>query len=275
MAWHKGKWYPLYVPEWYHPKVSQFMFDPYSFTHILHGFFFYVVFSWIPTTFLGYTSLDALSGGAVLTFAAELVHEFGENSDYVINMYRRASGTSMFYTGDSVQNIVGDLIACMFGYFLAAEFWAIGVWWVVPVWSVISEVALLLYMRDSLLLIIFQLAFEIEWIKDWQAELIPAEGKIGKVGEEQQAEFVQFSSMKNKLSGTDNDEIADSELNWMQESEFARLREFLAAALQVFKPENFPSRSRRRTSNFSHNHLESSDQLTMMHSFKHSHSNMI
>ena len=40
-----------------------------------------------------------------MTFAAELVHEFGENSDYVINMYRRASGTSMFYTGDSVQNI--------------------------------------------------------------------------------------------------------------------------------------------------------------------------
>ena len=48
MAWHNGKWWPLYVPDWYHPRVSQHFFDPYSFLHILHGFIFFGLWGWWP-----------------------------------------------------------------------------------------------------------------------------------------------------------------------------------------------------------------------------------
>merc|ERR1711971_171929 len=37
MAWHKGTWWPLYVKEWYGPRCSQHMFDPYSFCLLVLG----------------------------------------------------------------------------------------------------------------------------------------------------------------------------------------------------------------------------------------------
>merc|ERR1712013_964250 len=40
MAWHKGTWWPLYVKEWYAPKSSQHMFDPYSFCLLVLGLLF-------------------------------------------------------------------------------------------------------------------------------------------------------------------------------------------------------------------------------------------
>ena len=172
MAWHRGEWLPIYVPEWYFPRVSQHMFDPYSFTHILHGlFFYYLLFLW---------GCDDLLFGAGLTFIAEFVHEVAENSSIGIRMYRQTSGTSQRYTGDSLQNIAGDIIACMFGYFIAAYFVAQGVWWMAVVWALVWELGLILYMRDSLVLILIQLAFNTESIKNWQAEIVPDTGKLAE-----------------------------------------------------------------------------------------------
>merc|ERR1719430_320279 len=43
MAWHKGTWWPLYVKEWYAPKSSQHMFDPYSFCLLVLGLLFHLL----------------------------------------------------------------------------------------------------------------------------------------------------------------------------------------------------------------------------------------
>ena len=50
-----------------------------------------------------------LVNGAVLGTGLELAHEVAENSEYIINLYRRSSGTSQLYMGDSVQNI-GEIL---------------------------------------------------------------------------------------------------------------------------------------------------------------------
>ena len=56
MAWHKGTWWPLYVKEWYAPKSSQHMFEPYSFCLLVMGLVFQLLWGtddcdtwlWIP-----------------------------------------------------------------------------------------------------------------------------------------------------------------------------------------------------------------------------------
>lgn len=148
MAWHKGSWWPLFVPQWYSPNVSQHPFDPYSFTHILHGLIFFLLF--YP---LGYN----LFSGLLLVFTLEFFWETLENRPSVIQKYRLTSGTSPDYNGDSYQNILGDLLACTFGYLISWMFQEMGVWWVSLIWLLVSEVGCLLYMRDCLILTFFTL----------------------------------------------------------------------------------------------------------------------
>ena len=176
MAWHNGKFWPLYVPEWYHPKVSQYFFDPYSFCHILHWFIFYGLWGWwVPSTFgWGETQTWWWTWvcGAFLGLFMEFCHEMIENSEIGISRFRNTSGTSEFYKGDSLQNIIGDIISAMFGWFLTAVLHQAGYPWLVLLWTVISELASVLYMRDCGVLIIIQLLFNSESIKAWQTEKI-------------------------------------------------------------------------------------------------------
>ena len=95
--------------------------------------------------------------GAVLAVLGELVHEIIENSDWVIQLYRDNSGTSGQYEGDSTQNIVGDLISALFGWYVTALLHMTGYPWLVVIWTVISESILIWYMRDCGLLICIQL----------------------------------------------------------------------------------------------------------------------
>jgi len=177
MAWHNGEWWPLYVPEWYSPRVSQHFFDPYSFCHILHGFIFFGLWGWWPELVWGYAWWWVWLVGPALSLLAELSHEIIENSEWMINLYRNNSGTSGLYQGDSAQNIVGDLLSCTFGWYLTALCVHYQVWWVILIWTVTSEVGLLLYMRDNGVLVVVQLSCNIQAIKDWQAEKVPDEGK--------------------------------------------------------------------------------------------------
>ena len=140
MAWHNGEWWPLYVPDWYHPRVSQHFFDPYSFCHILHGFIFYGCWGWWPGLVWGEIWWWVWLVGPGLGLLAELTHEIIENSAWMIQLYRNNSGTSGLYEGDSAQNIVGDLISATFGWYLTALLdWA-GYPWMVVIWTLISEV---------------------------------------------------------------------------------------------------------------------------------------
>ena len=166
MAWHNGLWWPLYTSAWYNPKVSQYMFDPYSLTHILHGLIFQLIFiSIIHSSIAGFLTLMLI----------ELGWEVLENGDFIMEKFRSNSGTSGQYKGDSVQNILGDMLSCAAGYALATVFHLAGVWWASLVWIVVSEVVCVLYMRASLAIMMFALIFKNEALIAWQAEGIPKE----------------------------------------------------------------------------------------------------
>ena len=132
-AFHQGYWWPLYTTEWYAPRVSQPVFDPYSLTHVLHGFVMQLVLG----RFINYWE-----GGLAIATGIETAWEVFENSDFVMERFREHSGTSGEYKGDSVQNIGGDILAMVLGYSLGTVFYDAGVWWLSMVWIVLSEVSI-------------------------------------------------------------------------------------------------------------------------------------
>jgi hypothetical protein len=86
-----------------------------------------------------------------------------ENTEFVIDRYREATA-ALGYRGDTVVNVLGDMLACLLG-FLAA--WRLGPWRSVALFLAI-ELVLLVWIRDSLLLNIVMLFFPLESIKAWQ-----------------------------------------------------------------------------------------------------------
>jgi len=165
MAWHKGAWWPLAVKEWYAPKASQHMFDPYSALLLVVGLLFHLLW--------GTDDIDSWIYGFLLALGLELVWEIIGNSKFVLKRIRENSGTSGEYIGDSIQNIAGDLFSCAFGYVLGTFFAALELWWLSLVLIVISEVACILYMRDSLALTVITLLVRSEKLKQWQLCKLP------------------------------------------------------------------------------------------------------
>ena len=137
--------------------TSQHLFDPYSLTHVLHGF-----------AFAGLLALLLPRAGGrprlILAVAAEALWEVVENTDYVINRYREATA-ALGYTGDTVVNSLGDIAACALGFLLARRLGALRT----LLLFVAVEVALLLWIRDSLLLNIILLLYPSERLRAWQA----------------------------------------------------------------------------------------------------------
>merc|ERR1712032_1239080 len=119
MAWHKGTWWPLAVKEWYGPKASQHMFDPYSLCLLVLGLVFHLLW--------GTDDIDNWVYGFLLAVGLELVWEIIGNSKFVLKRIRDNSGTSGEYIGDSIQNILGDLVSCALGYILGTVFAAVDV----------------------------------------------------------------------------------------------------------------------------------------------------
>ncbi len=138
---------------------SQHITDWYTFSHIIHGFIFY----WILTLFKKRLSVGSRLVIAVLIEAA---WEIFENTDMVINRYRTAT-ISLDYYGDSIINSVFDIIAMMFGFWLAAR---LPVWFTVTL-LLLMEVIVGLLIRDNLLLNIVMPIYPFEFIKNWQMGL--------------------------------------------------------------------------------------------------------
>ncbi len=138
---------------------SQHLFDPYSFTHILHGFCYCaLLFRLLPSM--------ALSWRFCLAVFSESCWEVLENSAYVINRYRAAT-SSLGYSGDAILNSMGDILCCSVGFWFA---WYLGFRKGVVVF-ILTEAILLLWIRDSLLLNIIMLISPVESIKAWQMGL--------------------------------------------------------------------------------------------------------
>ena len=136
---------------------SQHFIDPYSFTHVLHGVILCGLLYWLlrrvsePSRFLTAVVLEA--GWEIL-----------ENSPAIIERYRAAT-ISKDYCGDSVINSLGDLIACIAGYLLAR---LLG-FRRSRVFFLLTELILLITIRDCLILNVLMLVWPIEAIKRWQA----------------------------------------------------------------------------------------------------------
>ena len=135
---------------------SQHLFDPYSLTHVLHGFAFYWLVSLIAPKLK--TSWQLL-----LTLSLEAAWEVFENTNFVIERYRTATA-AFGYSGDSVVNSWGDIICCLIGFVIAAR---LGVRRAVLAFIGL-ELVLAFWIKDSLLLEILMLTFPINAIKAWQ-----------------------------------------------------------------------------------------------------------
>jgi hypothetical protein len=91
MAWHKGNWCPLFVKEWYPPKASQHVFDPYSFCLVVVGLVFHLLW--------GTDDIDQWIYGFLLALGLELLWEIVGNTQVVLKRIRENNGSSGEYIG--------------------------------------------------------------------------------------------------------------------------------------------------------------------------------
>ena len=135
---------------------SQQLFDPYSFTHVLHGFLLF----WLVALVL---RRAAPVWQLWLALTLEAAWEVFENTRFVIDRYR-AETAALGYTGDTIVNSFGDLTCAVAGFLVAQQ---LGVKRAVIVFLVL-EVILAVWIHDSLLLQILMLIHPVEAIKQWQ-----------------------------------------------------------------------------------------------------------
>ena len=140
---------------------SQHIFDPYTFTHILHGITFFWILLLIGKKLLS----EKLSFAWFLFFVvfAAASWEIVENTRYVIEVYR-SNTAALEYYGDSIINSLGDVLAAVVGFLIAYRMrllWSLLLFFIV-------EALLLLLIRDSLLFNVIMLIYPIEAIRTWQ-----------------------------------------------------------------------------------------------------------
>jgi hypothetical protein len=107
-------------PVWHDPRriidfkldgkgTSQQIMDIYSLSHITHGIILYFILKMVkinPTT------------GFIIAIIIESIWEIYENTPYIINKYRENKAYEN-YKGDSIVNMLGDLMSMMMGYYLS------------------------------------------------------------------------------------------------------------------------------------------------------------
>ena len=148
--------FAVWVSDWCSSNTSQQLLDPYSFTHILHGFLFF----WLMLLLF-----RRLSGAWQFCLAVllESAWEVFENTSFVINKYRTETA-ALGYQGDTIVNSLGDLACALVGFLIARK---LGLWRSLIVFLLV-EVVLTFWIHDSLLLQILMLVRPVEPIKLWQ-----------------------------------------------------------------------------------------------------------
>lgn len=153
-----------YVKAWENvvlsPEMSQHLTDWYTFSHIIHGFLFYLLFGMLFPRISVWKRLAMAVG-------LEVAWEIAENTPWVINAYR-TQALAEGYAGDSIINSVFDTFSMMAGFFLARR---------LPTWATVSlvvlmEVVVAYYIRDNLTLNILNFVYSFEFIHRWQAGLV-------------------------------------------------------------------------------------------------------
>lgn len=135
---------------------SQHLLDPYTPSHVLHG-----------VVFFGLVHLVGRGRfprwGIVVAAALEATWEIAENTEAVIQRYRETT-ISLDYHGDSIANSMADIVSCCAGYLFAMAVPG----WVAAASFVLTEVLLLAWIRDSLILNVIMLVYPLDILKSWQ-----------------------------------------------------------------------------------------------------------
>lgn len=154
--WCKFGDYTPIMPDAWSTHTSQHLFDPYSFTHILHG----IMFFWLVCLLFHRMNFVWRFFAAI---TIEAVWEVAENTNAVIEHYRQNTA-SLDYFGDSIFNSIGDVFACATGFYIAHKLgWKRSLFFFLA-----TEIVLLFWIRDSLLLNILMLLYPLDSIKSWQ-----------------------------------------------------------------------------------------------------------
>ena len=155
-----GKLY-LWVGDIWSSDNSQHLFDPYSFTHVLHGIIFFWLLALIAPRL-------ALTWRFLIAISIEAAWEVLENSTFVIERYRTTTA-ALGYNGDTIINSVADIMLCAVGFIIANY---LGFRRTV-LFFIVVEIILVIWIRDSLILNVLMLIFPIEAVRDWQLGLAP------------------------------------------------------------------------------------------------------
>ena len=137
-------------------NTSQWLADPYSASHVLHGIFFY----WGLLPLARWLSA---STRLIVAVVMESGWELLENSPMIIDRYR-ANTASLDYFRDSILNSTCDILCAAAGFWLA---WRFGWKWMLAL-IVVVELTMLFLVRDNLSLNILMLVHPWEVIKQWQ-----------------------------------------------------------------------------------------------------------
>jgi len=136
---------------------SQHLTDWYTFSHVIHGFLFYLaLWYFFPRMPLAYRLLIALG--------VEIAWEVIENTPMVIEHYRQQA-LAQGYVGDSIINSLMDTLAMALGFLLA---------WRLPVLAVVAlgvgmEFFVGFSIRDNLFLNVLGFFYQFDFIREWQS----------------------------------------------------------------------------------------------------------
>jgi hypothetical protein len=135
---------------------SQHLLDPYSFTHVLHGFLFFWLIAWLAPRLKPVWQLW-------IAVAVEALWEVFENTNFIVERYRSETA-ALGYQGDTIVNSFGDILCCLIGFIIASR---LDFRRSLIVFAAL-ELVLIIWIRDSLLLEILMLVFPIDAVKSWQ-----------------------------------------------------------------------------------------------------------
>ena len=116
------------------------IFDIYSFSHVTHGIMFYFI--------LRALKIEPMMG-LYISIIVEILCEIIENTEYIIKKYKK---TYKLYEGDSIVNIIGDIICTIMGYLLTHTYPVVSI-----IYVIITEIVLYPYKASLLQLSIMQL----------------------------------------------------------------------------------------------------------------------
>ena len=135
---------------------SQHISDPYSFSHIQHGFIFYYL---LKRLFPRVPEIWRL----FIAITIESCWELLENSSFIIEKYRNNT-SSVQYEGDTVINSLADIVCSVIGFYIAKHLGAKYTLWL----FILIEISMIYLIRDSLIINTIMIVYPIRPLLNWQ-----------------------------------------------------------------------------------------------------------